>query len=159
MKKQLLILFYLFLSCFGIAQTAQIDSSGVKIYSHQSSIYENKFWVSLYKIDWNANTIQYAQINLNEGEKISDVKSITKLFRNAAPASKFIVINPNEIKVERIRRSRSWLNFATPRVKSSPAEKYFIKGDSLGLRKNGGGYLFNKDLTFRYQQELQEAEH
>ncbi|MBV6881466.1 hypothetical protein AXA65_08220 [Chryseobacterium sp. FP211-J200] len=109
----------------------------------------------MYKIDWDSKTIQYAQIHFNEGEKISDLKSVTQIFRNAVSADKFIFISPDKIKVERMRRNRSWLNFATPRVKSSSAERYFINGDTLtfGKGKKAGEYVFDKELTLRYQQE------
>ncbi|MDR6969610.1 hypothetical protein J2X31_003643 [Flavobacterium arsenatis] len=149
-----LIFFLLVLPFFGNAQNTDFD---VKIYSHKSSTFENKFWLVLYKIDWNAKTIQYAQVHLKEGDEVSDLKSIRQIFRNAIPASKFIVLNPNKIKVERIRRKRNWLNFATPRIKSSPAERYFINGDTLGRRKKGGGYVLDKELTLRYQQENQKS--
>ena len=148
-----LLLILLALPFFGNAQTIQKNDSGVKIYSYTSSIYEQKFWVQLYKIDWNVKTIQYAQIQFNEGEKISDLKSVTQIFRNALRPDKFIVLSPDKIKVERIRRKRSWLDFATPSVKSSRAERYFINGDTLGRRKKGGGYVLDKELMLRYEQE------
>ncbi|MDW8550388.1 hypothetical protein NG800_015785, partial [Epilithonimonas ginsengisoli] len=150
-----LILLLLLLPFFSNAQTLAKTNSGIKIYSYQSSVFENKFWLTMYKIDWDSKTIQYAQIHFNEGEKISDLKSVTQIFRNAVSADKFIFISPDKIKVERMRRNRSWLNFATPRVKSSSAERYFINGDTLtfGKGKKAGEYVFDKELTLRYQQE------
>lgn len=151
--KHKLLLILLALPFFGNAQTIQKSDLGVKIYSYQSSIYENRFWFTLYKIDWNAKTLQYALIEFKEGDKIADIESITQVFRNAVPPSKFIILGPNKIKVERIRRKRSWLNFATASVKSSPAERYFINGDRLSRRKKGGLHVLDKELTLRYEQE------
>jgi len=152
-----LLLILLALPFFGNAQNIQENDLGVQIYSYTSSIYEQKFWVQLYKIDWNVKTIQYAQIQFSEGEKIADLESVTQIFRNALRPDKFIVLSPDKIKVERIRRNRSWLNFATPRIKSSRAERYFINGDTLGRRKKGGGYVLDKELTLRYEQEKQKS--
>ena len=145
--------FLLMLHFFNIAQTQNIQNRDftIEVYSSKFT-FENTWW-SFYKIDWEKNTIQYAQVKVNKDDEKPNFNAVKALFRDAVSPSKFIIINPNKIKVERISRKRSWLNFATPKEKNSPAERYYIKDNTLGRNKKGGEYLLDKELTIQFEQE------
>ncbi|MFG4002419.1 hypothetical protein [Flavobacterium aquidurense] len=157
-KWALFLLVHCFLSNVQ-AQDIQKSNSEVKIYSYKSSKAfinykgKNEIWWLFYKIDWSKKTMQYAQFEFKEGDKIPDLSNVRKLFKNSA-IEEFIVLSSNKIKVkrERAHRKRAWLDFATPGVKtpSAPAQKYYINNDTLTGKNKDFKFVLDKDLTSRY---------
>lgn len=158
-----LFLLLLALPFFGNAQNTQKNDSGVKIYSYKNrakfgeNLYENKIWWIFYKFDWNEKTIQRVKFEFEEGDKTPNLTDFTTLFKNS-DTNKFIIINPNKIKVKRIKNTttrRAWNNFATPRTKSNatPAEIYLFKNETFSGKNKGLIFVLDKELTVRYEQE------
>lgn len=156
-----LLLILLALPFFVNAQNIQKSDLGVKIYSYKNrakfgnKLYENKTWWIFYKFDWNEKTIQRVDFEFEEGDKTPDLTNLTQLFKNS-DTDKFVVINPNKIKIKRTPRTkRAWNDFATPRTKNGAthSETYNFKNETFSGKNKGLIFVLDKELTLRYEQE------
>lgn len=138
------------------------QSNDVKIYSVRDTIplwdkkYRSEIYWGFYKVDYKESTLQGKGFAFREGDKAPDLTNLNDLFKDK-PKNYFEVINPTKIKVKRIkgtRVKRAWNDFATVgRTGGSPAETYFIIGDTLQRKDWKLKYVLDKNLTERYQKE------
>lgn len=141
-----------------LSTSIKAQNNGVKIYSVKDTVplwdkkYRSEIYWGFYKIDFDKETIQSKGFAFREGDKAPDLTNVNNLFKEE-PKDYFEVISPTKIKVRRIkgtRVKRAWNDFATAgRTGGSPAETYFIIGDTLQRKDWKLKYVLDKDLTER----------
>ncbi|RZL39548.1 MAG: hypothetical protein EOO96_00365 [Pedobacter sp.] len=155
------IILTFFILTFSLTQV-KAQNNAVKIYSVKDTIplwdkkYRSEIYWGFYKVDDKEKTIQIKGFSFRAGDKSPDLNNLDSLFKDERK-NYFEVINPTKIKVKRIkgtRVKRAWNDFATSgRSGSSPAETYFIIGNTLQRKDGKLKYVLDKDLTERYQNE------
>ena len=138
------------------------QNSDVKVYSVKDTVplwdkkYRSEIYWGFYKVDYRESTLQSKGFAFRAGDKAPDLTNLNDLFKEE-PKDYFEVTNPTKIKVKRIkgtRVKRAWNDFATAgRTGGSPAETYFIIGDTLQRKGGKLKYALDKKLTDRYQNE------
>lgn len=143
------------------------QSNNVKIYVVKDTMalwdkkYKSEILWGFYKVDMDKKTIQYKSFSFREGELAPDLKSISDVFKGE-PTNWFELISPTKIKVKRIkgaREKRAWNDFATPGRSGGAAAQIFFIDEGILHSKNGRlKFVFDENLTVKYQREKPEIE-
>lgn len=140
-----------------MCSASAMAQSSIKIYAYQTTSFWGKvddnpvFW-SFYKVDVKNKTIQYQEFETVTEEGVApDFSQPLDLFKGT-PSYSFEIINDEKIKKPRVKRNkRKWYNLATPQPeKGTPAEVYFINGETFRKRGSKNEHQLNKDLTDIY---------
>lgn len=155
------IIFIFYITVSSLMQV-KAQNSDVKIYSVKDTVplwdkkYRSEIYWGFYKVDNKEKTLQSKGFAFRAGDKAPDLTNVNSLFKEE-PKDYFEVTSPAKIKVKRIkgtRVKRAWNDFATGgRSGGSPAETYFIIGDTLQRKDGKLKYVLDKDLTERYLKE------